>query len=154
MSYRPTIEEYAVGLALSASTRSEGLVTKVGAAILDVDGRILSLGYNGLPPRKKAGEDWLENREERRVHFIHAEANAFRMIGAGAYPFIVALTHSPCASCAQMITSYGVSKVCYFQEYEGCDKFKQIFDYAEIRYSMIKTDYTIKIAQCIRGFLH
>jgi len=139
---RPTIEEYAVGLAIAASSRSEGLVTKVGAAILDGDGRILSLGYNGLPKKKVAGENWIRERDEYRKYFIHAECNAFAILSSNQNPSIVALTHSPCASCAQLISSYRVWKVIFNEEYQGCDEYKEILDFAGIKYALIDTPYT------------
>jgi dCMP deaminase len=143
MSYRPTVEEYAVGLALIGSTRSEGLVTKVGCAILDCDGRILSVGYNGLPKKKVAAPEWVEQRDEKRKFFIHSEVNALSMIKGGDYPSIIAITHSPCASCAQAILSYpSVQRVLYYEEYGGCSAFKEILDFACIRYEMVQTPYT------------
>jgi dCMP deaminase len=146
---RPSIEEYAVGLAIAASSRSEGLVTKVGAAILDCDGRILSLGYNGLPKKKVAGATWMDEREERRKFFIHAECNALSMLSSRESPSLVALTHSPCASCAQLISSYLVRKVIFNEEYQGCDEYKEILGFAGIEYELVNTRYTQSIKKAI-----
>lgn len=149
---RPTIEEYAVGLALIGSTRSEGLVTKVGCSILDCDGRILSVGYNGLPKKKVAAPDWAEQRDEKRKFFIHSEINALSMIKGGDLPNIVAITHSPCASCAQAILSYpSVRRVLYYEEYGGCSAFKEILDFACIHYEMVQTPYTQMIKNLVDG---
>jgi dCMP deaminase len=146
---RPTLEEYAVGLAIAASSRSEGLVTKVGAAILDCDGRILSLGYNGLPKKKVAGENWINERDEHRKFFIHAECNAFAMLSRGDLPYIVALTHSPCASCSQLITSYPIWKVIFNEEYPACSEYKEILDFAGIKYALVDTRYTQSIKRAL-----
>lgn len=151
---RPSIEEYAVGLALIGSTRSEGLVTKVGCAILDLDGRILSVGYNGLPKKKVAAPDWMESRDEKRKFFIHSEINALSMIKGGDLPYIVAITHSPCASCSQAILSYPtVHKVLYYEEYGGCSEFKEILDFAGIKYEMVQTPYTRMINTLVNDVL-
>lgn len=152
MTYRPTVEEYAVGLALIGSTRSEGLVTKVGCAILDCDGRILSVGYNGLPKKKVAAPEWAEQRDEKRKFFIHSEINALSMIKGGESPSIIAITHSPCASCAQAILSYpSVRRVLYYEEYGGCAAFKEILDFACIQYEMVQTAYTKMIKTLVSG---
>lgn len=147
---RPSLDEYAVGLAIAASSRSEGLVTKVGAAILDSGGRVLSLGFNGLPKKRIAHPDWIGDRDKYRKFFIHAECNAFSMLSSRESPSIVALTHSPCASCAQLISSYPIKKVLFNEEYQACDAYKDIFDFAGIEYALVNTRYTQSIKDSIK----
>lgn len=49
---RPTITEWAVGMAEAASTRGECTRRKVGAIVLDKDHRLVGAGYNGAPAGK------------------------------------------------------------------------------------------------------
>ena len=113
----------------------------VGAIIVK-DGRIISIGYNGMP----AG--WDNNCEEvhwtydvRDTHFddwkycehkkqyyrlktkpevIHAEANAIAKLakstesGDGATMF---LTHAPCIDCAKQIYTAGIKTVYFGKQY-------------------------------------
>ena len=101
----------------------------VGAIIVK-DDRIISIGYNGMPP------GWDNNCEDEitqpvgRVNLvskpevIHAEANAIAKLakstesGKDATMF---LTHAPCIDCAKQIFTAGINTVYYAQEYRSTD---------------------------------
>ena len=98
---------------------------QVGAIIVK-DGRIISIGYNGMP----AG--WSNDCEvettnslgvttsETRPEVIHAEANAIAKLarspesGDGSTMF---LTHAPCIHCAKQIFTAGIKMVYYRNSY-------------------------------------
>lgn len=130
--------EYGCLIAASASSRSEDPHTKVGACILNKEGRIISTGYNGL----KSGAtlpSWMheeKNRPKKRELMIHAEANALSLIKKGEGD-TMCLTISPCFACAKDIAAHQIKKVIYINQYPQCDKFKEIFDYYEIYYRQI-----------------
>lgn len=44
-------DEYFMGVALLSAMRSKDPNTQVGACIVNDDNRIVSVGYNGFPPR-------------------------------------------------------------------------------------------------------
>ena len=98
-----------MNLALSAAFRSEDPHCKVGAAVLDRDGIVLGVGYNGAP--SKVEVNW-NDRDARRPFIIHAEANALRYTTPHlAHGGLMAVTHYPCAPCCTLARSYGVLRL-------------------------------------------
>jgi dCMP deaminase len=117
MKDRISFENLAVQFAIASSKRSEDPYKKVGAAILNKEGRLLSIGYNGLQSKQEINHDFWSNREERRKYVIHAEINALSRIKREEQPYILATTLLPCSPCASNIASYGIKKVIYNEEY-------------------------------------
>lgn len=114
---RITFEEMAIKIADSVKDRSEDPYKKVGVAILNKEGRLLSIGYNGLLSKQLVNHSFWEDRDERRKYVIHAEVNALACISRYDNPYILASTLLPCANCAINICSYGIKKVCYLEGY-------------------------------------
>jgi len=143
--------EYGCMMALAASSRSEDPHTKVGACILNKEGRIISTGYNGL----KKGfpvKEWMkkeENRPKKREIMIHAETNALSLIRKGEGESIC-LTVSPCFACAKDIVSHEIQRVFYIKQYDQCDKFKEIFDYYKIFYKELNPESILKIKENLK----
>jgi len=83
----------------------------VGAVIVDINNRVVSVGYNGFP--KGISDDIrLDNRETKYKMIVHAECNALLFAqrpltecAIYTYPFI------PCPKCASMIIQSGISRV-------------------------------------------
>ena len=108
----------------------------VGAIIVK-DDRIISIGYNGMPP------GWDNNCEYEEIYdyklsdevyqlktkpeVIHAEANAIAKLakstesGKDATMF---LTHAPCIDCAKQIFTAGIQTVYYEKDYRSNDGLK------------------------------
>ena len=108
----------------------------VGAIIVK-DDRIISIGYNGMPP------GWDNNCEYEEIYdyklsdevyqlktkpeVIHAEANAIAKLakstesGKDATMF---LTHAPCIDCAKQIFTAGIQTVYYENDYRSNDGLK------------------------------
>jgi dCMP deaminase len=128
--------EYGCLIALSASARSEDPNTKVGCAIENSNGKIISTGYNGLKNEFELNQMPIKNRKDKLKYFIHAETNALAEITKGTGK-VVYLTHSPCQGCAQNIIAHGIEQVIYIEEYHSCKNFKQIFDTFNIKYRQI-----------------
>jgi len=114
------------------ATRSEDMHKKVGACILDKEGRVLSVGYNGLTPKLNVDINFWKNREHRRDYVIHAEANALSLIKKQDNPYLIATTLLPCSHCATNIACYGIKIVVYNEEYEKDQKAKDIFKFYNI----------------------
>jgi len=120
---------------------SHAIRLKVGAIIVK-DGRIISIGYNGMPA------NWDNNCEEvvdvdindirynynnftkelkTRPEVLHAEMNAIGKLarssesGQGATMYT---THAPCFECAKLIHVAGINKVIYKDEYRNDDGIK------------------------------
>lgn len=117
MKKRPSFVNIALATAKVWSLRSEDPYKKVGSCILNKEGRVLSVGYNGLPSKVSVNDKFWENREERRKYMIHAEINALSLIKRSDEPYILACTLLPCSSCATSIISYGIKHVVYLEDY-------------------------------------
>lgn len=129
---RATFEDLAVKTAVLWSSRSEDLHSKVGACILNKDGRVLSIGYNGLTKGMNKGLSFWVNRSERRKYIIHAEINALSFLNRDDEPSLIATTLLPCSSCAMAIVSRGIKKVIYIKDYELDPNSKEIFKFYNI----------------------
>lgn len=83
--------------------------TKVGAVIVDERNRIVSTGYNGMPPKVKEGALW----DNKRPFVKHAEENAmlysYRYLG-GCQVYV---THAPCIRCLTQLWTVGVRAIFY-----------------------------------------
>jgi len=132
-------------MALTASTRSESLNTKVGCAVENHDGRIIATGFNGLKDKCKIDLEKY-TREERRDFFVHAEANALSLVKKGDAK-VIYITHSPCISCAQNIVANGIELVYYINEYEHEQKYKKIFDTYGIKYNQTSFNQLLHIKE-------
>ena len=119
---------------------------------LNQEGRVLSIGYNGLSPKHLTHKDFWENREERRKFVIHAETNALSLIRKGEGESIC-LTISPCFACAKDIVSHEIQRVFYIKEYDQCNKFKEIFDFYKIHYQELKEENLSKIKSHLQSWI-
>jgi dCMP deaminase len=129
---RISFKEMAIKFALDASLRSEDPHKKVGCCVLNSEGRVLSIGYNGLSPKHATPSNFWQNREERRKFVIHAETNALSCITRYDYPSILACTLLPCSNCAINIASHGIKEVIYIEEYAKDELAKEIFRFYNI----------------------
>lgn len=131
---------------MDIASRTAGLSTavrlKVGSIIVK-DDRIISIGYNGMPPGwtnecetkhycddgdcseqlyPKEANQWMNYKLITKPEVIHAEANAIAKLakssesGDGSTMF---LTHSPCIDCAKQIFTAGIKKVYYRDAYRS-----------------------------------
>jgi dCMP deaminase len=109
---------------------------KVGAIVVK-DDRIISIGYNGMPPGWDNNCEYeeilnsvfgkgtcIENTGQLKTkpEVIHAEANAIAKLakstesGNGSTMF---LTHAPCMDCAKQIFTAGINNVFYRDDYRN-----------------------------------
>jgi dCMP deaminase len=114
---------------------------KVGCVLVK-DDRIISIGYNGMPPGwsnqcetlsffTEDGKQLPSQILVTKPEVLHAEENAITKLarsnesGEGATAFI---THVPCLSCAKLLYSSGIIGVYYTHPYrntEGLDFLKK-----------------------------
>lgn len=114
------------------SNRSEDPYKKVGVCILNKEGRVLSVGYNGLLSKFSIDKNFFDNRDNRRKYMIHAEVNALSLIKKTDRPYLLASTLLPCSNCATNIIAYGIKSVVYSEEYEKDSIAKEIFKFYNI----------------------
>ena len=123
---RPGWDDYFMGLASHAASRSTCLSRKVGAVAVK-DKRVLATGYNGAcsgsPHRGDVGclrKGAPSGTALHQCRAVHAEANAITKIarsnnnseGATLY-----VTASPCIECAKLIIQAGIKRVVYSEKY-------------------------------------
>jgi dCMP deaminase len=119
---RPSWDEYFMGIAELAATRSTCLRRQVGAVIVK-DKKILATGYNGAPSglkhcldigclREKMGIPSGERHELCRA--THAEQNAIvqaAMFGVSIQGGSIYSTTHPCILCTKLIINAGIKKI-------------------------------------------
>lgn len=130
---RICFNKMAIEIAITASLRSEDPFKKVGCSILNKDGRLLSIGYNGLKSKQKINSNFWSDRDARRSKIIHAEINALSCITRYDNPYFLATTLLPCSSCAVNIASYNIKKVLYLEEYDKDQDSFDIFRFFDIK---------------------
>ncbi len=121
---RPTVDEWALGVAEAVSTRGECVRRQVGAVILDPWKRIVSCGYNGAPPRARSCLDGacprasMENVVPLRGYgesgcvVTHAEENAITEAGRSrCRGCTIYVTCEPCEMCYPRIRGAGIVRI-------------------------------------------
>lgn len=129
--HRPSRDEWAFIVALAVSTRGECSRRKVGAIVIDGNGRLAGAGYNGSYP---GGPSCLKGQCPRgssevtpgssydtgpgACHAVHAEMNAVldvsdrnRLDGATLY-----VTAEPCAGCFKILRSTGLAEIAWLDD--------------------------------------
>jgi dCMP deaminase len=119
---RQSWDEYFLGIAQAASTRSNCVRRKVGAVIV-ADRHIRSTGYNGPPsgyghcdegacPRGVSSLPAGADPDYSDCVALHAEANTLLFAGPeqrdGATLYT---TQAPCFACAKLVANSGISEV-------------------------------------------
>ena len=119
---RPSWDEYFMRIAHEVATRSTCLRRQVGAVVV-LDKRILSTGYNGvpsgLPHCAEVGclRDQLNVPSGERHELcrgLHAEMNALLQgarYGLSMQGAMLYSTHAPCSLCTKMIINTGIVRV-------------------------------------------
>lgn len=75
-NYRPSWDEFYLGLAKYIAARSKDPSTKTGAVIVRPDKSVCSVGFNGFPQPMPDSEELYANREEKYSRIVHCEMNA------------------------------------------------------------------------------
>lgn len=108
-------DEYYMGFADHAKTKSKDPSTQVGAVIVDNDGNIAATGFNGFP---RGVEDLPERYEDRELKLLlseHAERNAIYSAARkgnsvkGCVMYLSGLP--PCSDCARAIIQSGIYRL-------------------------------------------
>lgn len=126
---RASFTDVALATAKVWALRSEDPFKKVGCCILNREGRVLSVGYNGLPSKFNPKEGFWDDRDSRRKYILHAEINALSLIKRTDEPYVLACTLLPCSSCATAIIAHGIKNIVYLENYEPDQNALEIFKY-------------------------
>ena len=104
-------------MAIAVSTLSHCQRSKVGA-ILEKDGNVMSMGYNGTPSGMDNCCEDTDNKTKSLV--LHAEMNAVikaAKTGNAVQDSTLYVTLSPCIECSKYILQSGIKRVVYLEEY-------------------------------------
>lgn len=138
-------DEYFMGIAVLSAKRSKDPSTQVGACIVNMDNRIMSVGYNGMPRCCSDDEfPWDKNDnplDSKYLYVCHAELNAILNCDRGnVRDCICYTTLFPCNECAKAIIQSGMSEVVYMEDkYADSDSVvasKKMFDTAGVKYRL------------------
>jgi dCMP deaminase len=111
-------DEYFMGVSKLAAMRSKDPNTQVGACIVSLENKILSMGYNGFP-KGCSDDEFPWNRdgdplENKYFYTTHSELNAILNYRGGSLEgskLYVSLF--PCNECAKAIIQSGIKEVIY-----------------------------------------
>jgi dCMP deaminase len=105
-------DEYFMAIAETVSTRCKDPITQVGVVIVNEEKRIISTGYNGMPPGyPETPETWGHPQKHEVV--LHAEANAICHATAPLKGATLYTTYSPCKECVKLIIAAGIKTVIF-----------------------------------------
>lgn len=116
--------EMAMGMARLLAKRSTCLRLQIGA-LLTLEGRPLSWGYNGAPSKVSHCDATNCTPEKPCTRTLHAESNAISWAarkGIATEGSVLYTTHSPCQPCAKLILNAGIISVIYdipYRDSEG-----------------------------------
>lgn len=115
---RPTKDQWAMEMARVVSTRSTCARKAVGCVLTDVDGHILSTGYNGaasgLPHCDHSGD----RAGREYCDAIHAEQNALLRCPDIRLIHSCYVTLSPCQTCCRLLLNTACRRIVVLEEYE------------------------------------
>ncbi|MEE5989810.1 MAG: tRNA-specific adenosine deaminase [Firmicutes bacterium ADurb.Bin354] len=136
-------DEYFMGVSKLAAMRSKDPNTQVGACIVSLENKILSMGYNGFPNGVSDDEfPWAREGDEvdtKYPYVTHSEMNAILNYRGGSLEGTkLYVTLFPCNECAKAIIQAGIKTVVYDDDkYDGTPSnvaAKRLFNAAGIRY--------------------
>ena len=115
-----------INIAKEIASASKCVSKNVGAVIVK-DGRILSTGYNGTPPKyTNCCEYWdneytKDHHEWSKTYEIHAEMNAIIWAareGISIDGATIYVTLEPCSECSKNLIASGIKRIVYENSYE------------------------------------
>ncbi|MEO5808204.1 deaminase [Devosia sp.] len=99
-------------IAKVASEWSKDPRAKVGAVIVDTQGQVAGVGYNGFPKLVEDSAERFENPEVKLELVVHAEVNAILGAGQRARGGTIYVHGKPiCARCAGTIVQSGITRI-------------------------------------------
>ena len=112
-----TWDEYFIGLAHLSALRSKDPSTQVGAAIVDRNHRVVSVGYNGFPTGCSDDEfPWAREEQglnSKYLYVVHAELNAILNAPRTLQDCTLYVSLFPCNECAKAIIQAGIKRIVY-----------------------------------------
>ena len=146
-------DEYFMGLAHLSALRSKDPNTQVGAAIVDENMRVVSVGYNGFP--KGCSDDEFPWEREggmldtKYVYVVHAELNAILNSPRPVAGCTLYVSLFPCKECAKAIIQSGIRRVVYesdkYADTDATKASKAMLEAAGVELSRIQNTISLKV---------
>ena len=147
-----TWDEYFMGLAHLSALRSKDPNTQVGAALIDENHRVVSVGYNGFP--KGCSDDefpWSRSGgvlNSKYAFVVHAELNAILNSPRSVSGCTIYVSLFPCNECAKAIIQSGIKRIVYesdkYADTETTIASKKMLQAAGIE--LVQLENTIKLS--------
>lgn len=112
-----TWDEYFMELAKISAKRSKDKDKQVGACIVDINNKVISLGYNGMP-YGMADNQFNWNDIVKWQFVVHAELNAILNAKQDLKGCRIYCTLRPCNECAKAIVQSGIDEVIYLEDFK------------------------------------
>lgn len=152
-----TWDEYFMGLAHLSALRSKDPNTQVGAAIVDENHRVVSVGYNGFPTGVSDDEfPWSREGDvltSKYAFVVHAELNAILNSQRSVRGCTIYVSLFPCNECAKAIIQSGIKKIVYESDkYNGVDTniaSKRMLKAADVELVRISNTISIQVEKKI-----
>ncbi len=114
---RASWDQYFIGLALMAATRSTCPKASVGSVVV-LDRKIVGHGYNGAPRGSAhCTEVGCIEINNHCFRVLHAEENAIVNAGTECEGATLYCSHLPCLHCCKLLINAGISQVVYSTMY-------------------------------------
>ena len=117
--------------------------TKVGAVIIRPDRTIASVGYNGFPRGVYDGPEVYEDRPQKLLRTVHAEANAILSAREPLHGYTLYVTPlHPCANCAGLIIQSGIQEVKFRLRASSAPAWSDHFSAMATMFRQARVNYT------------
>jgi dCMP deaminase len=126
-----------LNIAKEIASFSKCVSFQVGSVIVR-DGRILSTGYNGAPPKFKNCNEIFSKPFDREKHHawsdgneIHAEINSIIFAakeGIKINGSVMYCTLQPCNNCLKNIFASGITRIVFSEKYDKCKYSDEILE--------------------------
>lgn len=122
-------EEYYMGIAVLSALRSKDPKTQVGSCLVDENGRVISVGYNGATygmsddvlPWHSRGEQTGVKKDVKDPYVAHAEINVldnYRGQQDDLNRMRLYVTFSPCIPCTERLSIVPPKEIIWLRKYE------------------------------------
>lgn len=136
-------EQMFMQIAEVVSRRSTCARLNVGA-IITVENRIVSIGYNGRPAKDPHCEgNKCLGRTPGQCGTIHAEINALNYLPRefGDSPYDLYVTHSPCSVCSSQLSCTALRRVYFSVPYRDTKGLDLLVDRGRLVYQITSAGY-------------
>ena len=146
-------DESFIQIAHVMSQRSKDPNTLSGSVIVDEQGVVVGLGYNGFP-RGVSDDDLPWEREgdfldTKYAYVVHAEENAVYNANKQVEGCKIYCTMFPCNECAKTLIQSGIKEIIYdndqYHDTEIWQASRKLFDMAGVKYRQYIPEYELKL---------